>query len=716
MAMAQDGYRSMPDHQAFNPYPEPQHSQPTLRPASAYAPMHYSESERQRYREASPGQRSKLDSAQYQRTRQPINDAVNSAVNKAEASNALPPEVLSQIASQITASVLQQLKATNSDSPVPFPVSGTPTPIPAPTNGTTSSSSVQPDNSPPLFHHNIYTPPSPHRPVDEAVLASPTSPTKSTYSFHGRISPDDDRRPTSPTSQIGQHDEVHSDRSERPKAPVRKSTEITTLEKIWGPLFDGNRATARLSQFLRGLALHLIEDYEPKCSLVITPAKMQKYYDDTKLTTELYPWQMVFDDRTSSISRLYREVEAQHHLVQDRLDERPDIPGLTPIGFERWGTLMLLAHPEQEFERLQKAVLDMPICNFDDRKERFPKEISRRLFPKISDQISREKVERAVVTHCNINLQTRWASGSEPIPQQPQPTAIPKRADSMASTTSSAPLHPGPETASTAATQGTNAERERQPYSNAPSEDAIDEEELPTPQPIERERKPYTAQPGGGKNFDDINRPPTPPESRNAGPPPVSVSAQSAKLGRSSSVASGSARPGEPQRTQPISVNTSQYPRQSVQSGMEGLSISESAPPIRNRANSLLNHHHPSGRAMRHRSPSANTKGGEYHRTDSDILFAPTSYGPYSTSPSGEVMEDARRQREFERHYPPDRPEPMRSSMYETSARDREPRPRYQSNAGHGDASRNHYSSDEDYYRSAGGRSHNGYDGQQYYR
>ena len=714
--MAQDGYRGPPDHQSFNSYPEHQHSQSTSRSSSAYPPIHLTDSEGQRYREGSPGQRSRLESSQHQRTRQPINDVVTSAVDKAEASNALPPEVLSQITSQITANVLQQLKATNTDSPILVPTTVTPTPIPAPTNGVTSSSSVQSDNSPPLLHRNVYTPPSPHRPADEAVGPLPTSPTKSTYSFTGRISPDDDRKPPSPTSQLGQQDEMRSEKAERPKAPIRNPTEITILDKIWGPLFEGNRPTARLGQFLRGLALHLIEDYEPKCSLVITPSKMKKYYEDTKLSSELFPWQMVFDDRTSSISRLYREIEAQHHLVQDRLDERPDIPGLTAMGFERWSTLMLLAHPEQEFERLQKAVLDMPICNFDDRKERFPKELSRRLFPKTADQSSRERVERAIITHCNVNLQNRWPSGTEQAPQQSQSTTVPKRADSMVSSTSSAQLYPRSEFAPSAATQGTNPERERQPYSTTLSEDAIDEEELPTPQPIERERKPYSAQPGGGKNYDDINRPPTPPESRNAGPPPVSSSTTSAKLGRSSSVASGSGWPGDPARTQPISVNTSQYPRQSFQPGMEGLSVPESSSAKRHRANSLLNNHHPSGRAMRHRSPSANTKGGgEYRRTESEVSFGPTSYGPYSSSPSGEVLEDARRQRDFDRQYPPDRQEPMRSSMYEMSARDREPRPRYQSNAGYGDASRNQYN-DEDYYRSTGGRSHNGHDGQQYYR
>jgi hypothetical protein len=34
-----------------------------------------------------------------------------------------------------------------------------------------------------------------------------------------------------------------------------------------------------------------VEDYEPKRSLVITPAKMLKFYEEVKLRDEIYPWQ-----------------------------------------------------------------------------------------------------------------------------------------------------------------------------------------------------------------------------------------------------------------------------------------------------------------------------------------------------------------------------------------------------------------------------------------
>ena len=102
---------------------------------------------------------------------------------------------------------------------------------------------------------------------------------------------------------------------------------------------------------------------------------MQRYYEETKLGNEIYPWQVIFDDRTSSISRMFREVEAQHHLAQPlgKDGERPDIPGLTPKGFETWAILLIKAHPDLEFERLAKTALDMPISNPDDKKEALPK-------------------------------------------------------------------------------------------------------------------------------------------------------------------------------------------------------------------------------------------------------------------------------------------------------------------------------------------------------
>ncbi len=113
----------------------------------------------------------------------------------------------------------------------------------------------------------------------------------------------------------------------------------------------------------------------------------------------------VFDEH-SSISRMYRDLECQHHLVQERDDQRPDIPDLTPVDFKRWVTLLIQAHPEEEHRRLQKAVLNMPISN-SDKNERFSKKISWRLFPQYEDRGIRDHVEYSISKHADIQLSRR---------------------------------------------------------------------------------------------------------------------------------------------------------------------------------------------------------------------------------------------------------------------------------------------------------------------
>lgn len=193
----------------------------------------------------------------------------------------------------------------------------------------------------------------------------------------------------------------------------------------------------------------------------------------------------IFDDRTSSISRLFREVKAEHHLVQlDDLKERPDIPGLTPKGFETWAMLMIQAHPEREYERLQNAVLNMPISNPDDKKERFPKEIPRRLFPEVADLGMREETEEFIMKHCGVDL--------------------PRITDEERSQASRARQSTQSPTSSTGRSR--SYERGRPPPSASAfsSSAVIDDEDEPTPSaPIERERKPYSSQPGGGKMYDE---------------------------------------------------------------------------------------------------------------------------------------------------------------------------------------------------------------------
>lgn len=84
----------------------------------------------------------------------------------------------------------------------------------------------------------------------------------------------------------------------------------------------------------------------------------------------------------SALSRVYQSMRCQHHLIQEHPGESPFIPALTPQGFQEWMTTMIQAYPDMEYQRISKAVLDMPISNADNVKERFPKELPRRMFPR----------------------------------------------------------------------------------------------------------------------------------------------------------------------------------------------------------------------------------------------------------------------------------------------------------------------------------------------
>lgn len=180
-----------------------------------------------------------------------------------------------------------------------------------------------------------------------------------------------------------------------------------------------------------------------------------------------------------TLSKVYRDLRCQHHFIQENVSDQPLVPALTPDGFETWMTAMVQAYPDAEYERLSKAVLDMPISNADDAKERFPKELPRRLFP----------------DHENLQAQQRVAAalsvgGVGPLRRAPTFPPPPPMSQS----------NPG-------------LERERSPYASqhsAGDSRAVESEEEHDGGisiPIERERKPYTAAPGGGKTYeDDLSR------------------------------------------------------------------------------------------------------------------------------------------------------------------------------------------------------------------
>lgn len=203
----------------------------------------------------------------------------------------------------------------------------------------------------------------------------------------------------------------------------------------------------------------------------------------------------IFDDHTSSISQLYCEIEAEHHLFQIKLNKRPHVPGLTPRGFERWMTWNILARPETEFMRMQKAVLNLPISNPDDRRERFPKELPRQLFPSGQDLSILKKLMDSIRMHCvrelpDVPAEPRSLSSSSSPPAQSSKVSVeePQSARLLHSDYNNSVSTPV---------------RDRPPRSlQAHVDDADDDDdESGPPRPIERERKPYSAQPGGGKVY-----------------------------------------------------------------------------------------------------------------------------------------------------------------------------------------------------------------------
>ena len=200
----------------------------------------------------------------------------------------------------------------------------------------------------------------------------------------------------------------------------------------------------------------------------------------------------------SSLSKVYRDMRCSHHLIQEHPAEQPYIPALTPEGFQEWMTAMIQAYPQLEYERLSKAVLTMPISNADDRKERFPKELPQRLFPSVENLQAQQR--------CAANLSAegvgplRKAPTFPPPPPPPPPTSQPK----------SQPIR--------AASAVPNLERERNPYGSKPEAKAYESEDeiISTSVPIERQRKPYVAAPGGGKTYgydnNDLHRSTTYPD------------------------------------------------------------------------------------------------------------------------------------------------------------------------------------------------------------
>jgi hypothetical protein len=432
---------------------------------------------------------------------QSVHDAVNNAFDNSAAANQLPEEVMRQITEQIKSQVIDSLKkdgfsaAPPSASAPPQAATFPPPPPPPP------PAAILRRESPPMRDERLTSPPtrgsghSSPSPVREEGIRSGQS---ESFSRDSYASINGDRKSEIRDSKIDMKENLSSrygDRSDSETVPRRPTItslktddEPTTLEKIWQPLFGvKGEPTERLGQFLRGLAIHIIDDYEPQKSLVITPAKLKRFYEEVKLADDTYPWQNIFRLSNSAIAKIYRDMKIEHFYVQERISDPPVIPALTPAGFQRWMTLHIQAHPQAEFDRLAQAVRNMPINNADNPKERYPKELSRRLLPKYDDLKTRQYTSAALSADGQITI-PKHTSFPPPPPQAQSapPTDTPR---------------------------GFN-DRERMPYGSqvnshdsAIQSDTDDggEDESHGHKPsiqIERERKPYIAKEGLGKIYE----------------------------------------------------------------------------------------------------------------------------------------------------------------------------------------------------------------------
>lgn len=192
--------------------------------------------------------------SQYRQPQQPIRDAISSAVHHADNPNHISPEVITQLTESITESVkesiLKQLKTSGLDPGTPTPPTQQHFPPPQPPPQPAPQSPSPHSGYSPNMPNRVYTPPSPNKHSEFSNYDSPHSQTAVPHS-----PPYNARRPSSPNS-------VESEPiATRPRGPERLSTgkEETTLEKVWGQLFDeGGNPTARLGQLLRGLAIHIV--------------------------------------------------------------------------------------------------------------------------------------------------------------------------------------------------------------------------------------------------------------------------------------------------------------------------------------------------------------------------------------------------------------------------------------------------------------------------
>ncbi|OAA71405.1 hypothetical protein ISF_01956 [Cordyceps fumosorosea ARSEF 2679] len=197
---------------------------------------------------------------------------------------------------------------------------------------------------------------------------------------------------------------VSSQQQTRSYQPQPRERAVQSLQDDrWGTLFTPQgKATSKMRDALRGLAMHLIEVYKPTHSLVVTPEKLHKFYSRYGLDREdinlVRMFSLTSRDAMENLERVFLSLNCEFHVVQDTYSaggrpRRPYIPALTPEGFVQWSITLIRACPDQEAVRLARVFADIDLearpedpslVEGDDAqrgRRRLPRQISRYLFP-----------------------------------------------------------------------------------------------------------------------------------------------------------------------------------------------------------------------------------------------------------------------------------------------------------------------------------------------
>lgn len=210
---------------------------------------------------------------------QPIHDAVTNVFDQQRGAAArVPADIVKQLSEEIKAEVLNQLKTSGLLSPGQQTSFAPPPPLqnypPQPQSHLPHSpTSTDPTKSVPP--RTVHTPPSPaRRSSNESSLPDHTfhdhhhAPVDGTREdLAGRYGDRSEELPlrrTDTNKAARDRSAEDSDSSRRRPPPVSRTLtdeEETVVEKMWQPLFADGKPTARLGQFLRGLALHLVSTF-----------------------------------------------------------------------------------------------------------------------------------------------------------------------------------------------------------------------------------------------------------------------------------------------------------------------------------------------------------------------------------------------------------------------------------------------------------------------